>query len=54
LSDGTYILFTTVDPEGKLREANEENNCGSVLVELSGLATNEPHAELLGIGPACP
>jgi Lysyl oxidase len=54
LSDGTYILFTTVDPEGKLLEAMEENNCGSVLVELSGLATNEPHAELLGIGPACP
>jgi hypothetical protein len=54
LDDGTYVLFTTVDPDGKLREADEDNNCGSVLVRLTGLATTSPRAELLGPGPACP
>jgi hypothetical protein len=54
LSDGTYILFTTVDPLEKLLEANEGNNCGSVIVVLTGLATSQPHADLLGTGPACP
>ncbi|HEX2357952.1 MAG TPA: hypothetical protein VHI50_16040 [Micromonosporaceae bacterium] len=53
ISDGTYILFTTVDPENKLLEANEANNCGSVIVVLTGLATSQPHAELLGTGPSC-
>jgi hypothetical protein len=54
LADGTYVLFTTVDPDAKLREENEANNCGSVTVRLSGLATSEPRADLLGPGPACP
>jgi Lysyl oxidase len=54
LSDGTYALFTTVDPDGKLKESNETNNCGSVIVQLTGLSTSQPHAELLGTGPACP
>jgi hypothetical protein len=54
LADGTYVMFTTVDPEDKLLEASEANNCGSVLIALSGLATSQPHAELLGTGPACP
>ena len=54
LTDGTYVMFTTVDPENKLLEASEANNCGSVLIALSGLATSQPHAELLGTGPDCP
>jgi hypothetical protein len=54
LSDGTYVLFTTVDPDNKLLEANEENNCGSVVVTLTGLATAQPQASLIGTGPACP
>jgi hypothetical protein len=54
LADGTYILFTTVDPDNKLLEANDSNNCGSVVVRLTGLATSLPHADLLGTGPACP
>ena len=54
LPDGLYVLFTTVDPEGRLVESDETNNCGSVLVRLTGLATPAPHAELLGTGPACP
>jgi Lysyl oxidase len=54
LPDGVYVLFTTVDPDSKLRESSESNNCGSVLVRLTGLATDAPHADLLGTGPACP
>jgi len=54
LGDGVYVLFTTVDPEGRLDEGDETNNCGSVLVSLTGLATPQPHAELMGPGPACP
>lgn len=53
LVDGTYVLFTRVDPEGKLVEANDTNNCGTVIVELTGLATATPHADLRGTGPAC-
>lgn len=54
LTDGTYVLFTTVDPEGKLSETDETNNCASVVVELSGLVTAQPRALLRGVGPACP
>jgi hypothetical protein len=54
LSDGTYLLATTVDPDNKLLEANDGNNCGTVIVKLTGLATPNPHADLLGPGPACP
>jgi hypothetical protein len=54
LADGTYVLFTTVDPDNKLLESSETDNCGSVLIRLTGLATDQPHAELLGTGPACP
>ncbi|MFU8854011.1 lysyl oxidase family protein [Micromonospora sp. SL1-18] len=54
LADGTYILFTTVDPDDKLSESDETNNCSSVVVELSGLATSQPQAQLRGVGPACP
>lgn len=53
LPDGTYILFTTVDPDNKLLESDDSNNCGSVVVDLTGLATNQPHADLRGTGPAC-
>jgi hypothetical protein len=54
LADGVYALFTTVDPEGKLHEGDETNNCGSVIIELAGLATAQPRATLLGSGPPCP
>jgi hypothetical protein len=54
LTDGTYVLFTTVDPDNKLRESNDDNNCGSVIVELTGLTTDKPRADLRGTGPACP
>ncbi|MEU5725128.1 lysyl oxidase family protein [Micromonospora sp. NPDC047738] len=54
LADGTYVLFTTVDPDSKLSESDETNNCSSVIVALSGLATSQPQAQLRGVGPACP
>jgi hypothetical protein len=54
ISDGTYVLFTRVDPDNKLREGNETNNCGSVIIVLAGLQTGQPHADLRGAGPACP
>lgn len=54
IADGRYALITTVDPENKLLETSEANNCGSVLVELTGLATSQPTASMLGAGPACP
>jgi subtilase family serine protease len=54
LTDGTYVLFTRVDPDNKLREGNETNNCGSVIITLTGLSTSQPHADLRGTGPACP
>jgi hypothetical protein len=53
LPNGTYILETTADPDHLLTEPNESNNCGSVLVRLTGLGTTTRHAELLGKGPAC-
>jgi Lysyl oxidase len=54
LSDGTYVLFTTVDPMDKLLESDDTNNCASVIVELSGLSTSQPQATRMGTGPACP
>lgn len=53
LADGVYLLNTHVDPDGELVERSEANNCGSVRVSLTGLATSTPRAELLGTGPAC-
>jgi len=54
LSDGTYVLFTTVDPINRLLESDDTNNCASVIVELTGLSTSQPHASRLGTGPSCP
>jgi hypothetical protein len=53
LSDGTYLLLTTVDPVNKLLESDDTNNCASVIVQLTGLSTNTPHADRIGTGPAC-
>jgi hypothetical protein len=53
LPDGTYALLTTVDPEHKLLESDDANNCASVIVELTGLSTSQPHASLLGPGQPC-
>jgi hypothetical protein len=53
LKDGRYALFTTVDPDNKLKESKEANNCVSVVVDLTGLATSAPRATIAGPGPKC-
>jgi hypothetical protein len=50
--DGVYVLETIADPDNTILEANESNNCGSVYVRLSNVASS-PAAELLGAGPPC-
>lgn len=51
--DGYYILETTVDPDNSLLEADETNNCGSVLIRLTNMGTPAAHAEIIGNGPPC-
>ena len=51
--NGYYILETTVDPDNSLRESDETNNCGSVLIRLSRMGTASPKAELIRNGPPC-
>jgi hypothetical protein len=53
LSDGRYVLFTTVDPVNKLVESDNTNNCASVIVDLTGLSGSQPHADRIGTGPSC-
>jgi hypothetical protein len=53
VTDGDYILDTTVDPTGRLIESDSTNNCGSVRIRLSQMGTTDPQAELLGAGPVC-
>ncbi|PWK87179.1 lysyl oxidase [Lentzea atacamensis] len=50
LADGTYTLVTHVDPNNKIREAGEGNNCVRIPITLSGLATATPKA-VLGTTP---
>jgi hypothetical protein len=52
--DGYYILETLADPDNTLREADETNNCGAVLIRLSNMSTASPGAELVRPQPACP
>lgn len=51
--DGDYIIDTVADPDNKVAESNESNNCTSVRVRLTNMGTPQRHAELLGAGPAC-
>lgn len=53
LSDGTYVLETIADPDGGILEADESNNCASVVVRIRGVDAGAPSAELVGPGPAC-
>ena len=52
LSDGRYLLQTVADPENRLIEANEGNNCGAVYLQLSDLAS-APAATLIGPAARC-
>jgi hypothetical protein len=51
--DGVYILQSTADPDNKLVESDETNNCGTVLVRLTNVANSARHAEIIGPGPRC-
>jgi hypothetical protein len=51
--DGVYVLQTVADPDSRLVEANDRNNCGSVYIRLSNMTGSIPSAQILGPGPAC-
>jgi hypothetical protein len=51
--DGDYILETVGDPDHRLREKSESNNCTSVRIRLDGMTSASPSVRLLGAGPAC-
>lgn len=53
LPDGLYLLDTIVDPDDTILEADETNNCGAVYVRLSGMASGNPVATLVGEAPGC-
>jgi Lysyl oxidase len=47
LSNGLYRLETTVNPEHILLEASYTNNCVVILVQLSGMGTSTPQAQIV-------
>jgi len=53
LPNGDYVLETTADPDNKMLESNETNNCGTVLIRLTNVGTPAHHAEIVGKGPGC-
>jgi hypothetical protein len=53
IPDGDYVLETIADPDGLLREADESNNCDSILIRIAGTSTSAPSAVILGPGPRC-
>lgn len=53
MPDGVSLLESIADPENRLVEAKEDNNCISVYIRLTGIATSSPQAQILGPGPSC-
>jgi hypothetical protein len=53
VADGDYILENRGDPESRLTEAREANNCTSIRLRLKGMTTNARSVRVLGPGPAC-
>ena len=53
IPDGDYVLETIADPDGLLLEADESNNCDSILIRIAGTSTGAPSAAILGPGPRC-
>jgi len=51
--NGLYVLETIADPDNTVREANERNNCRSVLIRLSRMRTGLPRARFVRAGPDC-
>src|SRR4030095_11603371 len=48
VADGHYLLESCADPDSKLRESDESNNCIGTLIRLSGMNTTSPQVETLG------
>lgn len=53
VADGLDILETLADPDRRLKEEKENNNCVSIFVRLAGMGSAAPKATILGRGPAC-
>lgn len=53
LADGRYLLVTEVDPDNRIVESDEANNCLETEVALAGLDTSAPTASLVGVPRAC-
>lgn len=51
--DGEYVLETLGDPEGRMLEKNEANNCTSIRIRLRNMASSSRSVQILGPGPAC-
>ena len=51
--DGYYLLETVADPDNGIVEADETNNCASVLIQLSNIGTDSPTARLITAGAPC-
>ncbi|HEX9621082.1 MAG TPA: hypothetical protein VF989_13155 [Polyangiaceae bacterium] len=46
--DGFYQLESCADPDNEVLEEREDNNCGLVLIRLTGMGTPDQRAENLG------
>jgi hypothetical protein len=53
IPNGDYVLETIADPDNKLVESNEHNNCGTVIIRLTNMGTPQHHAAIIGPGPGC-
>ena len=53
IADGDYILENQGDPDRLLTEVTTGNNCISIRIRLSGMATTSPFVQVLGPGPSC-
>jgi hypothetical protein len=51
ITDGFYILESCADPDGRLLEANETNNCIKSLIRLSNMSATFPTAETIRTVP---
>ena len=51
--DGYYVLETIADPDDKIVEGDESNNCGTVLIKLTHMGTPRRTADIVGPGPRC-
>jgi hypothetical protein len=51
--DGLYVLETVADPDDALLEADESNNCSSILIRLRNVDGASPKVSMVGPGPRC-